>query len=297
LMLYGMLMDFGLIPRPNPKPDLPTTTKAGLHILHSSTFDHLSEDGTNIAMLFGDGRTALVADNIWKNRRLFLVDLAASATRELPLDRDDLSLSHFVYADQDILAIFYDHDLHDVIYRVSANGTLRRFDQYHEAGVVMQGKTPDVDVQGLLDAGELDGLINVQEEICEFDGSGYSTELGLVEYFYNDHTIVSSNVEEIKALLRGKSGRTVVDRCDRHRTERDAAVEIKLTRQENFNTRASDLDTLILKAEIWRNGALLKTLDFTPGELYFYVVPVGERLYFIGNNISYLELSELAGGR
>jgi hypothetical protein len=265
---------------------------AGLHILHRSTFDHLSEDGNGIAMLFGDGRKAVVADNIWKNRRLFLVDLAAGSERELPLDRTDLSLHRFVYADDEILAIFTDQNRDTVVYRISAEGELRPFEQYREGIILMQGSQPSEDVQNLFAAGELENLTNLQEEVCEFDGSSYDTDHVLTEFFYNERTIVYVNVDDLKALLRPNTTRTVVNRCIDHLTERDAPVEISLTHRDNVNTGASDLDTPILKAEIRRDGALLKSLSFDPQYLYFYVVPVGERLYFVGNNVSYLELDE-----
>lgn len=292
LILYGMLMDFGILPTPGRDDDQGTTTRAGLNILHRSTFDHLSEDGNNIAMLFGDGRKAVVADNIWENRRLFLVDLAAGTERELPLDRADLSLDRFVYADDEILAIFTDKQRKTVIYRISAEGDLRPFEQYREGIITMEGTQPSGDVQELFDAGELENLTNLQKEICELTAGSYSTDLVRTEFFYNERTIVYVNVEELKALLRPNTTRTVVNRCANHLTERDAPVEIKLTRRNNVNTRYSDLDTPIVTAEVRRDGAPAKTLTFTSGELYFYAVAVGERLYFIGNNVAYLELGE-----
>ena len=244
-------------------------------------------------MLFGDGRKAVVADNIWENRRLFLVDLAAGTERELPLGRADLSLDRFVYADDEILAIFTDKQRQTVIYRISAEGDLRPFEHYREGIIRVEGTQPSADVQELFDAGELENLTNLQKEICELTGGSYSTDLVRTEFFYNERTIVYVNVEELKALLRPNTTRTVVNRCANHLTERDAPVEIKLTHRDNVNTRALDLDTPILTAEIRRDGAPAKTLTFGSGELYFYAVAVGEQLYFVGNNVGYLELDKL----
>src|SRR5688500_8511555 len=95
-----------------------------LKTLHHSTFSRVKDSADETAMLFADGTHALVADDIWSNKRLYLVDLAAAKRTELDLPATtSLNLNQLIYGGDAVYALYVGQDGDaTTVYRVTPDG-------------------------------------------------------------------------------------------------------------------------------------------------------------------------------
>ncbi|MBA3533417.1 MAG: hypothetical protein H0T73_15980 [Ardenticatenales bacterium] len=273
-----------------------------LQTLHRSTFDRLQDEAAATAMVFADETRALIAEDLFKNRRLFLVNLEAGAVSEVQLpDSKPLVIEELIYGGEAIYARFRGESLNDILYyRVDSDGGLHSltFVEYITHRTTEEPTSADM-ITPLLLEGKLEELTELQEEICKADpvtGQMKSSGLGLVHHFVNDDYIVRSNISTMKETLRSHSVRTISDDCSRASDDLPGDFRLELSRSEaHSQPYQSELKSRIINARLYRNEQLLHEYQLGTGlDFYFWVVPVGNRLYFVGNNVKYLDLETIS---
>jgi hypothetical protein len=272
-----------------------------LNVLHSSTFSHVKNSADETAMLFADRTHALVADNIWKNRQLYLVDLVTATRKELNLPAGRLrNLQHLIYGGDVIYALYTEPEqAKTVAYRVSPDGAIVELTVLEYISRVIGQEPPEAArVQEALESGALGGLRTLEKQLCAWDAtSGRYIDQGTrrVQYFANERHLVVSNVDAMNTTLRQASAALISDSCALRMMHGHQRYRLELTRTEATESGLdSALDARISAANLYRDGQLVHTYTFKePRNPYYSATWVDNRLYFVGADVSYLNLDSL----
>lgn len=272
----------------------PPDPKTGFVTVHASTFKSLTSNSNQIAMLFANNTKALIASDLGDAEKLFLVDLTNNTKKTIDIPTNPrLFLSSMLYAGDEVLLWFRIRSEvdKDVAYVVNANGDMQQRQTYN----FIHKTTADViDIEPFLNEQNPQNLVNLREDICKFDNGSYNvTQTSIVEYFYNDQIAIKTNGDEVKAPLQARSVDTALDACERRTLETTAnGYEIAVKRGVSGQSYESDLIQKIVSVEIKRNGQSIKTFDFNNNraDYYFYVVPSGNRVYFVGDSVKYFDV-------
>ena len=274
----------------------------GLISVHRSTFDYLVNKASQTAMVFADGTLALVADDLQSNRRFYLVALETDTTRTIALPKPgQYSLSQLLYAGDAVVAIMYkngDPDEH-VAYRVDSGGTLQTltFLEYLTHYTDERLTSFSDDLEPLLRDGSLDNLAHLKEGVCVYNPptDTLRTETpSIVEHFFNAQYFVKTNISTMRTRLARNSGAAVVERCEQ-RPAMPPGYTLELFRSSESPLYNYDVNTRIVTAIVRHNDTIIKQISFDlHSEWFFYAVPVGTRLYFVGNAVKYIDLATLA---
>jgi hypothetical protein len=274
-----------------------------LRTVHESTFDRVFDNARLIATVFGKGRYALVADRHGQeNQRLYLVDLESAKERTLDLPAGvPLLLAELVDGGDVALAIFWDSSTMagKVAYRIDPSGSVAPVEYLQYVGRFGSDE-PDAgsdDVPGLLAAGRLGELTRLEREICKWDaasGAYQATGLGQEAYYFNRDYFVATNLATTIQALDAQSITTVTDSCAGRLDPTWEGIRVVLQRLPTPDAAQSDLDARILTADLYRGDEFLWRYEFdSASEYYYWAAIVGERLYFVGNSVKYMELGRL----
>jgi hypothetical protein len=277
-----------------------------LHTVHESTFDRVFDNAHLVATVFGEGRYALVSDQHGEtNQRLYLVDLALARERALDLpDGVPLLLVELINGGDVALGIFWDSSTmaNKVVYRIDSDGGVQPL-QYLQCLGRFGSDEPDDssdDVPGLLADGQLHDLTRIEREICKWDtdtGTYQAAGLGPEAYYFNQHYLVTTNLQAMIQALDEQSTTTVTDRCIDRVDPTWAGIRVVLKRLLTPDAAQSDLEARILLADLYRGDEFLWRYEFDlETEYYYWAGIVGERLYFVGNYVKYMELGSLMMG-
>lgn len=276
------------------------TLNGSFATLHRSTFSRMVNNAEQTAVLFAGGTRALVADNIWDNRRLFLVDLEAGSRSELDLPRQGgLNLSRLLYGDDTAYALYQGEDDRLRVFQISADGALAELAVLDYATVMVGREPPDAAaVEAALAGGELSGLRGMEKERCAWDGAAGSYVTAAVErlrHFANNGYLVLSNDAAISARLEQFSGPLVRDSCVMRLPSEHGRYRLELARTDaGMGGGTSALDGRIETATLLRDGEAVQTFSFTrPDAWYYHTAWVGNRLYFVGASVRSLDLDQL----
>jgi len=276
-----------------------------LQTLHASTFSKIVDRLSSVAVVFAGGSRALIAENnVTESRRLFLVDLEQGVESTIDLDSEmPMAVSELLYAGDAALAVFYSR--RDVVndrqqaFRIASDGSVRKLSCLESISVYRNGppRPGSDDLGPLIESGRLSGLREIQKEICTWDPASQSysvTEVKPMGVFFNDEYCVSANIESTMQRLRENVVETAVDPCRLHAPAELPGLRLELDRSPSANPGDSQLDGRILKARLYRGDALLHEYLFgADDDFYFYTIPTGGRLYFVGSCVRYLDLNTL----
>jgi hypothetical protein len=271
---------------------------ASLKKLHNSTFSKITNNADEVMVVFADNTHALVTDNILDNRRLFLVDLVADERTEIELPAGrKLNFSEFIYGGDVAYAIYSNKDFEPVAFRVTRSGQITELPviEYLITSTSMEPPPPPA-LEEAQQRGDLVGLTALEKELCSGnDQSSLVVERRLTMYYVNDNVMVYTNLAEpFLSLLGQRSFPTISDNCDRHiaLSYKSYRVEVERTPVQDYS-RNSAFDARFQTLKLYRGNELLETLSFShPNDFYFRSVFVGDRLYLVGANVSYVELSQ-----
>jgi hypothetical protein len=252
------------------------------------------------AVLFAGGTRALIADDIWQNRRLFFADLEAGGRSELGLPRQgDLNLSRLLYGGDAAYALYRAEDDRLRAFRVSTDGTLAELTVLDYAAPVIGREPPDAAaVEAVLAGGELAGLRGMEKERCVWDAAAeryVAAEVERLRHFANDRYLVMSNDDAMTARLEQLSDPLVRDSCAGRLPAKHGPYHLELVRSDaGMGGGTSALDGHIMAATLLHDGQVVQTFSFTqPDAWYYYTAWVGNRLYFVGASVRYLDLDRL----
>lgn len=271
-----------------------------LHTVHQSTLSRVFDRASIVAVVFAAGRHALVADQHGaENRRLYLVDLeeAREQVLDLPAGRA-LLLYELVNAGDVALAIFWDSGTmaDKVGYRVATDGSLHPLQYVGAAASFGAGATAG-QLPALLAAGRLDNLTRVEREVCKFSptsGSYQAAGESPERYYFNGEYLVFTNLPTMTQALDLRSTLRTGDRCAEHEDPQADVYKVVLQRIPTPEASQSDLDARVLRADVYRGGKFLWRYEFDLAtEYYYWAGIVGQRLYFVGNFVRYLDLAPL----
>jgi hypothetical protein len=273
------------------------TTNASLQVLHKSTFSNITNNADEVTMLFADGTHVLVADNIWRNRRLYLVDLVTARRTEISLPTSQqLNMREFVYGGDVVYAIYSDEDFKPVAFRITTSGQIAELPVIEYFSRYLGQEPPrSVALEEARERGDLVGLTALEKELCSMNGADEATvkvERQIVSYFVNDRVVINSSLEAMQGFLQQTRFPTISNSCTMHLAPTTAGyrVEVERTPVQDVS-RASALDARFTSVALYRGAALVETLTFShPNDFYFRTAFVGDRLYLLGANVSYIEL-------
>jgi hypothetical protein len=269
-------------------------------MLHNSTFSHVKNNSDQTAMVFANGTTVLVADNIWKNQRLYLIDLVTATQMDITLPaKQQVDLRHFVYGGDVIYALYSDQNFQTVVYRVSQDGTITELIPIDHVSLV-EGKEPPgaEQFEAMLENGELNGLHMMEKQLCVWDAANehYNKQgVGRVRYLANERYFVTSNVPTIHTRVRQDNTITVTDTCMMRTTPAYGRYRLEIARTSaKENSLESELDARIRTATLYRDEQAVHTYSFNDAHNFYYrAIWVGSRLYFVGTNVAYVDLDSL----
>jgi len=275
-----------------------------LRTVHESTLGRVLDNARLVAVVFDGGRYALVTDRHGEeNERLYLVDLERASERALALPAG-LLLAELADAGDAALALFWDSSdmSRKVAYRIDPSGSLQALEYVQYLGHFGSAE-PDAsadDVPGLLAAGRLNGLVKLEREICKWDaatGTHQAAGLAPESYYLNGDYLVTTNLPAMVQTLNAQSPTTVTGRCAARADPAGQDIRVVLERLPTPDAAQSDLDARILTADLYRGDEFLWRYEFDlETEYYYWAGIVGERLYFVGNYVKYMELGRLVAG-
>ncbi|MBP7867064.1 MAG: hypothetical protein KA419_14065 [Acidobacteria bacterium] len=274
----------------------------GWRTVHRGTFRQLTDFGPKVAMVFDDGRKAVVADNAWENRRLYLVDLESE--RVTPVDLPDpgrLSVNRFVYGGECVYALFSTPGSdRPAAFRVDRSGGLTPLTYYGRVTLYTDDRpAPGADDLAAAAArGELDGLTELRKTVCRADpATGDLTDAGddRVHFFVNDGTFVETNLASEIERLRGSTVGEVVDDAAFRSLSPVGDWAIRVERVSGGAAHESDGDGRLRGVTASRNGREIAIYRAgSDPDLFYWVCRVDHRLYLVGSSVRYFDLNTLA---
>jgi hypothetical protein len=253
-------------------------------------------------MVFDAGRKAVVADNAWENRRLFLVDLESG--RVTPVDLPDpgrLAINRFVYGGECAYALFSDPGSdRSTVFRLDRSGGLTPL-KYHSRVTLYTDDRPAPgadDLEALVAEGSLAGLTELRKTVCRADpATGALADAGedRVHFFVNDHTFVETNIASEVERLRGLIVGEVVDDAGYRSVAPFGDWAIRVDRAPGGAAHESDADGRVRGVTVSRNGREVAVYQAgSDNELFYWVCRVDHRLYLVGSSVRYFDLNTLA---
>lgn len=274
----------------------------GWRTVHRSTFRQLTDFGPKVAVVFDGGRKAVVADNAWENRRLFLVDLESE--RVTPVDLPDpgrLAITRFVYGGECVYALFSEPGSdRSTVFRVDRSGGLTPLRYLGRVSLYTDDRpAPGADgLEAPVADGTLSGLIELRKTVCRADpATGALADAGedRVHFFANDTVFVETNIAAEVERLRGAAVGEVVDDAVYRSVPPAADWEVRVERATGGAAHESDGDARVTRVTVSRNGGEVPV--FRPGdenEFYYGVCRVDNRLYLVGSAVRYFDLNTLS---
>lgn len=274
----------------------------GWRTVHRSTFRQLTDFGPKVALVFDGGRKAVVADNAWENRRIFLVDLESE--RVTPVDLPDpgrLAVTRFVYGGDCVYALFSEPGSdRSTVFRVDRSGGLAPLRYFGRVSLYTDDRpAPGADdLEAPVADGTLSGLTELRKTVCRADpATGALADAGedRVHFFANDTVFVETNIAAEVERLRGAAIGEVVDDAAYRSVPPAGDWAIRVERVPGGAAHESDGDGRVTGVTVYRNGQEVPVYrSGSDDDLFYQACRVDRRLYLVGTSVKYFDLNTLS---
>jgi hypothetical protein len=263
--------------------------KLGLKTLHKSTAGKTSSAVNANQAIFYDSKRVLIAEDKFNNKNVHFVDLESGTTKKLSLETNKkLVIQEFIPLKDKAIAIYYSGDDY-FAYMVDKNGSIFKL-KYFDQGTEKES-VKDKQISDYISS-------NPNIKLTRIDLSSKNSKSD-TRGFYNDEvffTCYNATTCQTFNLLKSKS----IKDEDMYKFEvtngfiyREFGINIE---RNSDGVENNDLDAnyfnWIKKVKILKDGKVLKEYPVS-GSLYATIVPINDRIYFVGKSVKYVELKDL----